>query len=359
MKRSVAACAAGILAALIAGARAGERSERQRGNFPERAVGARSEQRPTGNCAAPSPKASFPTRAVKFIVPFPGGGINDILARIIGEKLQARWGQPIVIENKTGAGGNIGAELAYQSEPDGYTLLLAPPGPLAINQTLYKQLSYKPQDFVPITLVGSVPNVAIVRKELPVNSLKELIDYVKANPGKVTFGSQGNGATPHLTGMMFQGVTGTHMVHVPYRGETLVLHDMIGGHVDVFFGNVAAARPQFRDGKVKVVAVLDSKRAPTLPEIPTTAEAGLPGSCPPAGSRSPRRRRRRRRCRRRSPRRWSRSSRCRTCRRDSAPPASSRRQQPCRDGGLHRRRRGAGATSSRRTISSWIDRRWM
>jgi tripartite-type tricarboxylate transporter receptor subunit TctC len=183
----------------------------------------------------------------------------------------------VVIENRTGAGGNIGADLAYQSEPDGYSLLLAPPGPLAINQILYKQLSYKPQDFVPLTLIGSVPNVAIVRKELPVNTLKELIDYVQANSGKVTFGSQGNGATPHLTGMMFQTITNTRMVHVPYRGETLVLQDMIGGHVDVFFGNVAAARPQFRDGKVKVVAVLDSKRHPTLPEIPTTAEAGLPG----------------------------------------------------------------------------------
>jgi tripartite-type tricarboxylate transporter receptor subunit TctC len=262
MRRIVAACAAGILAALIAdGAALASEASGQRGNSSARAFA----------------QASFPTRAVRFIVPFPGGGINDILARIIGEKLQTRWGQPIVIENKTGAGGNIGAELAYQSEPDGYTLLLAPPGPLAINQTLYKQLSYKPQDFVPITLVGSVPNVAIVRKELPVNSLAELIDYVKASPGKVTFGSQGNGATPHLTGMMFQGMTGTQMVHVPYRGETLVLQDMIGGHVDVFFGNVAAARPQFRDGKVKVVAVLDSKRAPTLPEIPTTAEAGLPG----------------------------------------------------------------------------------
>jgi tripartite-type tricarboxylate transporter receptor subunit TctC len=222
-------------------------------------------------------QAPYPTRAVKFIVPFPGGGINDILARIIGEKLQAKWGQPIVIENKTGAGGNIGADLAFQSEPDGHALLLAPPGPLAINQTLYKQLSYKPQEFVPITLIGSVPNVAIVRKEVPITSLKELIDYVKANSGKVTFGSQGNGATPHLTGMMFQGLTGTRMVHVPYRGETLVLQDMIGGHVDVFFGNVAGARPHFIDGKVQVVAVLDGKRAPTMPEVPTTAEAGLPG----------------------------------------------------------------------------------
>jgi tripartite-type tricarboxylate transporter receptor subunit TctC len=126
-------------------------------------------------------------------------------------------------------------------------------------------------------VVGSVPNVVIVRKELPVSSLKELITYVKANPGKVTFGSQGNGATPHLTGMMFQGMTDTHMVHVPYRGETLVLNDMLGGHVDVFFGNLAAGGPPFRDGKVKILALADTHRSPMLPEIPTTAEAGLPG----------------------------------------------------------------------------------
>jgi tripartite-type tricarboxylate transporter receptor subunit TctC len=222
-------------------------------------------------------QTAFPTRTVRLIVPFPGGGINDVLARIVGEKLQAKWRQPIVIENRTGAGGNIGADLAYQSEPDGYTLLLSPPGPLAINQSLYKQLSYKPLEFVPLTLVGSVPNVVIVRKELPANSLKELIAYVKANPGKITFGSQGNGATPHLTGMMFQGMTGTTMVHVPYRGENLVLNDMIGGHVDVFFGNVAAVLPPFRDGRVRILAVADTGRAPSLPEIPTTAEAGLPG----------------------------------------------------------------------------------
>jgi tripartite-type tricarboxylate transporter receptor subunit TctC len=245
MKRTLAACAVGLLAALAPGF-----------------AGA---------------QGTFPTRAVRFIVPFPGGGINDVLARIVGEKLQTRWGQPIVIENKTGAGGNIGAELAYQSEGDGYTLLLSPPGPLAVNQSLYKQLSYKPQEFVPITVVGSVPNVVIVRKELPVNSLKELIDYVKANPGKVTFGSQGNGATPHLTGMMFQGMTDTRMVHVPYRGENLVLNDMIGGHVDVFFGNIAAGGPPFRDGRVKILALADTHRSPMLPEIPTTAEAGLPG----------------------------------------------------------------------------------
>ncbi|HET7256215.1 MAG TPA: tripartite tricarboxylate transporter substrate binding protein [Xanthobacteraceae bacterium] len=222
-------------------------------------------------------QGTFPTHTVRFIVPFPGGGINDVLARIVADKLQTRWGQPVVIENKTGAGGNIGAELAYQSEGDGYTLLLSPPGPLAVNQSLYKQLSYKPSEFVPITVVGSVPNVVIVRKELPVSSLKELIEYVKANPGKVTFGSQGNGATPHLTGMMFQGMTDTRMVHVPYRGENLVLNDMIGGHVDVFFGNIAAGGPPFRDGRVKILALADTHRSPVLPDIPTTAEAGLPG----------------------------------------------------------------------------------
>ena len=245
MKKTLAVCAVGLVAALAA--------------------------------SLAGAQGTFPTRTVRFIVPFPGGGINDVLARIVGEKLQTRWGQPIVIENKTGAGGNIGAELAYQSEGDGYTLLLSPPGPLAVNQSLYKQLSYKPQEFVPITVVGSVPNVVIVRKELPVNSLKELIDYVKANPGKVTFGSQGNGATPHLTGMMFQGMTDTRMVHVPYRGENLVLNDMIGGHVDVFFGNLAAGGPPFRDGRVKILALADTHRSPMLPEIPTTAEAGLPG----------------------------------------------------------------------------------
>ena len=245
MRPILAACAAGLLAALAA--------------------------------SVAGAQGTFPTHTVRFVVPFPGGGINDVLARIVADKLQTRWGQPVVIENKTGAGGNIGAELAYQSEGDGYTLLLSPPGPLAVNQSLYKQLSYKPSEFVPITVVGSVPNVVIVRKELPVNSLKELIDYVKANPGKVTFGSQGNGATPHLTGMMFQGMTGTRMVHVPYRGENLVLNDMIGGHVDVFFGNIAAGGPPFRDGRVKILALADTHRSPVLPDIPTTAEAGLPG----------------------------------------------------------------------------------
>ena len=213
---------------------------------------------------------------MKFIVPFPAGGINDVLARIVGDKLQAKWGQPIIIEQKTGAGGNIGADVASHADPDGYTMLLAPPGPLAINQTLYKQLTYKPEEFVPITVIGAVPNLFIVRKDLPVNSVKELIAYIKERPGKVVFGSQGNGATPHLTANMFMSMTGTSMVHVPYRGETLVLQDMLGGHVDLFFGNVSAALALWRDGKIKVLAVLDKKRSAQMPDVPTTAEAGMP-----------------------------------------------------------------------------------
>ena len=226
---------------------------------------------------AANAQGAFPTKPVKFIVPFPAGGINDVLARIAADKLQAKWGQPIIVEQKTGAGGNIGADLAAQAEPDGYTLFVAPPGPLAINGSLYKKLSYKPEDFVPITVLGSVPNVTIVKKELPVNSLKELVEYIKNNPGKVVYGSQGNGATPHLTANMFMTMTGTQMVHVPYRGETLVLNDMLGGHVDLFFGNVSAALALWRDGKVKVLAVLDQKRSAQMPDVPTTAEAGMPG----------------------------------------------------------------------------------
>ena len=221
-------------------------------------------------------QTAFPSKPIKFIVPFPAGGINDILARITADKLQAKWGQAVIIEQKTGAGGNIGADLAAQAEPDGHTLFVTPPGPLAINNSLYKKLTYRPEDFVPITLVGSVPNVTIVKKELPVNSLRELVEHIRANPGKVVYGSQGNGATPHLTANMFMSMTGTQMVHVPYRGETLVLQDMLGGHVDLFFGNVSASLALWRDGKIKVLAVLDKTRSAQMPTVPTTAEAGMP-----------------------------------------------------------------------------------
>jgi tripartite-type tricarboxylate transporter receptor subunit TctC len=209
-------------------------------------------------------------------VPFPGGGINDVLARIAADRLTARWGQPIVVENKTGAGGNIGADFAAQAEGDGHTLFITPPGPLAINQSLYRQLSYRPDDFVPITVLAAVTNLIIVRPDIGVNSVAELIALARQTPDKITYGSQGNGSTPHLTGAMFMTLTGVRMVHVPYRGENLVINDMLGGHVDVFFGNIAPVLPHYRDGKLKVLAVADVKRAAAIPDVPTAAEAGLP-----------------------------------------------------------------------------------
>jgi tripartite-type tricarboxylate transporter receptor subunit TctC len=220
---------------------------------------------------------AYPTRPVKFLVPYPGGGTNDVLARIVGDKLQAKWGQPVIIENRSGGSGNIGAALVAQAEPDGYTLLVSATPPLATNQSLYKELSYKPEKFVPITNFGSVPNLVIVRKGLPVNSLSELIAYAKASPGKLVYGSQGAGNTPHLTANMFMNMTGTSMVHVPYRGETLVYNDMLGERVDVFFGNISGAFALYLDRKLKVLAVLDKARNAAMPDVPTSAEVALPG----------------------------------------------------------------------------------
>lgn len=232
--------------------------------------------------SAPNPDTAFaqgayPTRPVKFLIPYPAAGTNDVLARIVGDKLQAKWGQPVVIENRTGGAGNIAAAMAWQAEPDGYTLLVSASPPIATNQSLFKQLNYKADEFVPITNFGSVSNLVMVRKGLPVNSVKELIAYAKANPGKLVYGSQGPGNTPHLTANMFMNMTGTSMVHVPYRGETLVYQDMLGERVDVFFGNISGALGLYRDGKLKVLAVTDKTRAAAMPDVPTIAEAGLPG----------------------------------------------------------------------------------
>jgi tripartite-type tricarboxylate transporter receptor subunit TctC len=219
----------------------------------------------------------YPTRPIKFLVPYPGGGTNDVLARIVGDKLQAKWGQPVIVENRSGGSGNIGAASVAQAEPDGYTLLVSSTPPLATNQSLYKELSYKPEEFVPITNLGSASNLVIVRKGLPVNSVSELIAHAKANPGKLVYGSQGAGNTPHLTANMFMTMTDTSMVHVPYRGETLVYNDMLGERVDVFFGNLSGVYAFYLDGRLKVLAVTAKARAAAMPDVPTSAEVGLPG----------------------------------------------------------------------------------
>ena len=219
----------------------------------------------------------FPEKPVRVIVPFPAGGTADVVPRIVAEKLRVKWGQPVTVENRPGAGGNIGAAEVARAEPDGYTLIASPPGPLAINGSLYKKLSYDPLKFVPISVVASMPNVLAVRADLPATSVRQLIEAAKANPGKFTYASQGNGTTSHLTAQMFQQRAGVQMVHVPYKGTAPALTDLIGGRVDLFFDNISSSLSQYRAGRIKVLAVASPSRVPALPDVPTLAESGLPG----------------------------------------------------------------------------------
>lgn len=228
------------------------------------------------NAARADDASSYPSRNIKIIVPFPAGGTADTLPRLVADKLRQKWNQTIIIENRSGAGGNIGAEAVAASTPDGYTLLASPPGPIAINQTLYKKLSFKPEDLMPITLIGTAPNVLDVRPDFPAKTVKELIDYAKANPGKVSFASQGNGSTSHLTAILFEKLTGTRMVHVPYRGTTPALQDIMGNTVDMFFDNLGSSMSLHVGKKLRILAVCGPERAPLLPDVPTVQESGVP-----------------------------------------------------------------------------------
>ena len=219
----------------------------------------------------------FPTRPIRVVVPFPAGGTADVLPRILAEKLRTRFPAGVVVENKPGAGGNIGAELVSKAEPDGHTLLAAPPGPIAINQSLYPKLAYDATRFVPVTVMASVPNVLAVSNKLPVKNVQEFIAYLKANPGKVAYASQGNGSTSHLTANLFETVTDTQMTHVPYKGTAPALTDLAGGQVDVFFDNLGSAGTLHKAGKIRMVAVIGDKRQSILPDVPTFAELGLAG----------------------------------------------------------------------------------
>jgi tripartite-type tricarboxylate transporter receptor subunit TctC len=183
----------------------------------------------------------------------------------------------VVVENRAGAGGNIGAEFVAHSDADGTVLLASPPGPIAINQHLYKSLAFDPTRWVPVTVMATVPNVLAVRNRLPVKNLAEFLAYLKANPGKVSYASQGNGSTSHLTAAMFMELTGTEMVHVPYKGTAPALVDLVGGNVDVFFDNIASSAQFHTGGKVKILAVADEHRSPLLPQVPTFVESKIPG----------------------------------------------------------------------------------
>jgi tripartite-type tricarboxylate transporter receptor subunit TctC len=218
--------------------------------------------------------ANYPAQNIRIVVPFPAGGTADTLPRIVAEKLRQKWNQAVIIENRSGAGGNIGAEAVASSAPDGYTLLASPPGPIAINENLYKKLSFRPQDLMPITVLGTAPNVLDVRTDFPAKTVKELIDYAKANPGKVSFASQGNGSTSHLTAILFEKLTGTKMVHIPYRGTAPALQDIMGHTVDLFFDNVGSSMSLHLAGKLRILGVCGPERVPSLADVPTVAEAG-------------------------------------------------------------------------------------
>jgi tripartite-type tricarboxylate transporter receptor subunit TctC len=216
----------------------------------------------------------FPTRLVKVIVPFPPGSTLDVLVRIVTEEMAKTWHQPVIIENISGAAGNIGTDRFARSEPDGYTLLIAPPGPFGLNPLLYKEAP-DPSKFVPITVVATVPNVLVIRNNLGVNSIADLIALAKANPGKLTFASQGIGSTAYLTAKLFETRAGISMVHVPYRGAGPALNDIIAGHVDMMFDTIVTSLRLHQAGTAKILAIANSERSRALPDVPTIAESGL------------------------------------------------------------------------------------
>ncbi len=221
---------------------------------------------------------AYPTKAIRLVVPFPPGGATDILARNVAQKLSETWGQSVVVDNRPGAGGNIGSELVAKAAPDGYTLEMGTVGTHAINASLYSKMPYDHvKDFAPIILVAGVPNVLVVNPSLPVNSVQELIAYAKANPGKLNFASSGPGTSIHLSGELFKVMAGVQMTHVPYKGSAPALQDLLGGQVQLMFDNLPPSLPQIKGGKLRALAVTSLTRAPALPDVPTIAESGLPG----------------------------------------------------------------------------------
>jgi tripartite-type tricarboxylate transporter receptor subunit TctC len=222
------------------------------------------------------PAPDYPNRPVKIIVSVPAGGGVDTVTRIFAARLQQRLGQPFVIENRGGAGGNIGAEAAYTSDPDGYTLLATQPAPITSNIALYKRLNFDPVALEPVAVMSKFPNVLLVRPDFPAKTVQEFLAYARANPGKVTYASQGPGTTSHLTSELFARVTGTKMLHVPYRGTGPALNDLVAGHVDYIFMELASAHKLHDGGKARVLAVATDKRIESMPDIPTLIEIGLP-----------------------------------------------------------------------------------
>jgi tripartite-type tricarboxylate transporter receptor subunit TctC len=219
---------------------------------------------------------TYPARAIKIIVPSPPGATTDTLVRIVAAKLQAKWGQPVVVDNRPGAGGNIGAEEAAKAAPDGYALLFSYPAPLVVNKALYKELGYDPDSFVPIALVAAAPLVLAVSPKVEATSVQQLIAFAKAHPGELNFASQGYGTSGHLAGELFNSMAGVKIVHVPYKGSAPALTDLLGGRVDMMFIELPTVLSQIKAGKLRALGIGSVKRNPLLPDVPAVAEV-LPG----------------------------------------------------------------------------------
>ncbi|MGE8614771.1 MAG: Bug family tripartite tricarboxylate transporter substrate binding protein [Achromobacter veterisilvae] len=231
--------------------------------------------------AAPA-LADYPEREVRIIVPFPAGGTTDIAARVVAAELGKAWNKPVVVDNKAGAGGNVGTAEAARAAPDGYTLLMGTVSTHAINQSVYAKLPYDPvKDFVPVTLVIPVPNILELNPQFAdrhgIRNVADLIDYLKANPDSVNMASTGNGTSTHLSGELFQNMTGTRMTHVPYKGSSPALTDVMAGSADLIFDNLPSSMGFLKSGKLRPLAVTGAQRSPALPDVPTMAEAGVAG----------------------------------------------------------------------------------
>ncbi|MCX7892835.1 MAG: tripartite tricarboxylate transporter substrate binding protein [Burkholderiales bacterium] len=228
--------------------------------------------------AVPAHAQPYPAKPIRIVVTFPLGGAPDILARLIGAKLQESWGQPVVVDNKPGAGGNIGAEFVARSPADGYTLVMGTVGTHAINASLYAKMPYDPiRDFAPVILVASTPNLLVVNPNVPAKSVQELIALARAKPGELAYGSPGIGTSIHVSGELFNTLAGVRTVHVPYKGRQFAIPDLLAGQIQFMFDNMPSALPVAKEGKLRALAVTSARRHPAAPDIPTMAEAGLPG----------------------------------------------------------------------------------
>jgi tripartite-type tricarboxylate transporter receptor subunit TctC len=231
----------------------------------------------TGGALAQDPAAGYPAKPIRIVVPFPAGGSADALPRLLSDKLAAKWGQPVIVENRAGAAGNIGAELVFKAEPDGYTLLSAPPPPLVVNPSLYPNLGFDASQFVPVTVIAAIPNAMLVHPRVAAKSVQEFVAFARANPDKLNYASQGSGTTSHLAAEMFKSMAGgLSITHVPYKGTAPALKDLLAGQVDLMFDNLGVSLPHVRAGKLKVLAVGSEGRFAGLPEVPAMSEV-LPG----------------------------------------------------------------------------------